>query len=136
MPDARQAYQSRGNGESTIGWKLDPDQRKELVQQFPPKFRNLVADHVTLTGGTVEDSPLPHESEGEIIGRADDGRGVEAMVIRIGGTSDRPDGGTYHITWSLEDGREAKESNKVLREQKWETFELPMPVMLHPARWP
>jgi hypothetical protein len=136
MPSAEKAYESRGSGESTTGWKLDREQRKELVQQFPPRFRNLVADHVTLAGKAADDAPLPQETEGEIVGRADDGRGVEAMVVRIGGTSDRPDGGTYHITWSLEDGREAKESNDVLRDQKWESFDLPMPVTLHPARWP
>ena len=135
-PSARQAAAQAGSGESTIGWKLDRAQRRELVQQFPPKFRNLVADHVTLQSGAAEDAPLPRETEGEIIGRADDGRGVEAMVVRIGGTADRPDGSTYHITWSLEDGREAKESNDVLAEQRWEEFDLPMPVRLDPARWP
>ena len=136
MPDARQAYDSRGSGESTTGWKLDRDQRKELLQQFPPKFRNVVADHVTLASKAADDAPLPQETEGEIVGRADDGRGVEAMVVRIGGSSDRPDGGTYHITWSLEDGREARESNDMLGEQVWVRFDLPVPVTLHPERWP
>ncbi len=90
-----------------------------------------------LGGGIFSrDAPLPEETEGEIIGRAEDGRGVEAMVVAIGGTSDRPDGSTYHITWSLAPGRRAKESNDVLREQPWERFDLPMPIRLHPARWP
>jgi hypothetical protein len=71
-----------------------------------------------------------------MIGRADDGRGVEAMVVRLGGTTDRPDGSTYHITWSLEPGRKAVESNHVLTAQEWEPFELPMPIRLEPARWP
>ena len=37
-----------GSGDSVIGWKLDRDQRRELLQQFPPRFDNVVADHVTL----------------------------------------------------------------------------------------
>ncbi len=41
--------------------------------------------------------------------------GVEAMVVAIDGTTDRPDGSTYHITWSLGDGRRARESNDVLQ---------------------
>ncbi|MDP8993706.1 MAG: hypothetical protein M3N07_01790 [Pseudomonadota bacterium] len=135
-PSAQQASAEAGSGGSTIGWKLDRAQRKELLQQFPPKYPNAVADHVTLKSGASEEAPLPQETHGEIVGRADDGRGVEAMVVSIDGTIDRPDGSTYHITWSLEDGREAKESNDVLREQKWEEFELPMPVRLEPARWP
>ena len=55
-------------------------------------------------------------------------------VVSLGGTTDRPDGSTYHITWSLADGREAKESNDVLRDRGWEPFDLAMPVRLMPAR--
>ena len=135
-PSASEAAAQAGSGDSVVGWKLNPEQRKELLQQFPPRFGNVVADHVTLQAKASEDAPLPQETEGEIVGRADDGRGVEAMVVSIGGTTDRPDGSTYHITWSLEDGREAKESNDVLAEQEWEMFDLPMPVRLEPARWP
>jgi hypothetical protein len=135
-PSALEAAATAGSGDSVIGWKLDREQRKELLQQFPPRFRNVDADHVTLASGASADAPLPEETEGEIVGRTDDGRGVEAMIVAIGGTTERPDGGTYHITWSLEDGREAKESNDVLGEQEWEMFDLPMPVMLRPARFP
>jgi hypothetical protein len=107
-PSAQQAADA-AEGDGTIGWKLDREQRKELLQQFPPRFRRVVADHVTLRSKVAQDAPLPQETEGEIIGRVDDGRGVEAMVVRLGGTTDRPDGSTYHITWSLEPGREAIE---------------------------
>jgi hypothetical protein len=124
-----------GSGEGVIGWKLDSEQRRELLQQFPPKFRNVVADHVTLQAKVPGDAPLPEQADGEIVGCADDG-GVEAMVVRINGTTDRPDGSTFHITWSLEDGRRAKESNDVLAARQWVMFELPMPVRLIPARWP
>ena len=37
--------------------------------------------------------------------------------IELDGTTDRPDGSTYHITWSLGPGREAHESNDVLRDR-------------------
>ena len=135
-PSALEAHRYACRGASVLGWKLDRGQRGELVRQFPPRYRNLVADHVTLKAKSAADAPPPEETEGEIVGRVDDGRGVEAMVVRIGGTTDRPGGSTYHITWSLEDGRKAKESNDVLREQEWEMFDLPMSVKLHPARWP
>ncbi len=134
-PSATQAADKAGSGHSVIGWKLDPEQRKELLQQFRPKFGNVVADHVTLQAKVASDAPLPQETDGEIIGRVDDGSGVEAMVVRIGGTTDRPDGSTYHITWSLEDGRRAKESNDVLAARQWVMFDLPMPVKLKPARF-
>jgi hypothetical protein len=121
--------------ESMIGWKLDPEQRNELLQQFPPSYPNVVADHVTLRRAP-EDAPLPEEAEAEIVGRADDGAGVEAMVVRLNGTTDRPDGSTYHITWSLGEGRRAQESNDVIAALGWASYDLPMPIQLEAARWP
>ncbi|HYE29446.1 MAG TPA: hypothetical protein VEA61_14600 [Allosphingosinicella sp.] len=135
-PTARDAAAAAGQGDGVIGWKLDREQRKELLQQFPPHYRNVDADHVTLQTEAAEDAPLPEETEGEIVGRADDGKGVEALVVAIGGTCDRPDGSVYHITWSLGPGRKAQESNDVLASRQWLAFDLPMPVRLEPARWP
>lgn len=133
---AQQAYAAAGKGGGVIGWKLDREQRKELLRQFPPRYRNVDADHVTLRTGASRDAELPEEIQGEIVGRADDGRGVEAMVVAIGGTSDRPDGSVYHITWSLEPDRKAQESNDVLASRDWTMLDLPMPVRLEPGRWP
>ena len=47
----------------------------------------------------------------------------------------RPDGSTYHITWSLGPGREARESNDVLRDQGWDHLSAPIDVTLEPARF-
>jgi hypothetical protein len=131
-----QAWASGGSGNKVTGWKVDRVQRKELLQQFPARYANVVADHVTLKAKASADAPVPDAVVGEIVGRADDGKGVEAMVVSIDGGTDRPDGGTYHITWSLGDGRSARESNDVIRELGWEKLDLPMPVQLAPARWP
>jgi hypothetical protein len=54
------------------------------------------------------------------------------MVVRIGGTTDRPDGSTYHITWSLRPGRQAKESNDVIARHGWREVHPPVPVTLAP----
>ena len=81
------------------------------------------------------DAALPREAAGLIVGRADDGRGVEAMVVEIGGTSRRPGGGTYHITWSLSPGREARESNDVIAAHGWEPFNPVVPLQLQPQRF-
>jgi hypothetical protein len=136
MVSAQQANASGGIGDSVIGWKLDPVQRGALLQQFPPLYRKVVADHVTLRARAAPGAPLPAEEHGEMIGRADDGKGVEAMVIAIAGHTGRPDGSSYHITWSLAEGRQARESNDVIAEQGWEEFDVSIPVKLVPARWP
>ena len=132
---AELAAEQAGKGGTVIGWKLDRGQRDALLKQFPPKFPNVVADHVTLAVRVARDAEFPSETEGEIVGWIDDNEGVEAMVVSIGGTTHRPDGSTYHITWSLAEGRRAKESNDVIRRLGWRTLERPIPVKLQPARF-
>jgi hypothetical protein len=119
---------------SVIGWLLAEGDRERLLQQFPPRFEKTVAHHVTLKT-EAENGPLPSEVKARIVGRTDDGNGVEAMVVEIDGTTDRPDGSTYHITWSLGDGRRARESNDVLRERGWDKLEQPIPTRLEPGRF-
>ncbi|THD77348.1 MAG: hypothetical protein E7812_15540 [Phenylobacterium sp.] len=115
-----------------VGWALDRDERAALLTRFPPRYREVVADHVTLKFGDRE-ARLPTETSGEIVGEADDGRGVQALVVRIGGTTDRPDGSTYHITWSLEPGRAAKESNDVIARLGWTALAAFVPIRLEPS---
>ncbi|MDB5495087.1 MAG: hypothetical protein JWP86_2424 [Phenylobacterium sp.] len=117
-----------------VGWSLDPDEREALLKRFAPRYPNVVADHVTLKFGDRA-AALPTETAGEIVGEADDGAGVQAMVVRIGGTTERPDGSTYHITWSLAPGRQAKESNDVIARVGWRDLG-PARVTLHPRAYP
>lgn len=118
-----------------LGWKLDPAQREELLLAFPPRYPNPVADHVTLRSDASAEAPPPPPATAEIVGRASDGLGVEAMVVRLDGATGRPDGGTWHITWSLAPGRAAKESNDVIAARGWQAFDLPVAVTLIPACW-
>jgi hypothetical protein len=121
---------------TVTGWKLPQVERDLLLQRFRPHYDNVVADHVTLVVGATPDTPLPREVDNAaVIGRADDGAGVECLVVEIDGSTDRPDGSTYHITWSLGPGRRARESNDLLRDKGWEYIEAPIPVTLEPARF-
>ena len=133
-PSAQQAAAQAGDGPAVIGWKLVRADRRALLRRFPPLYPNVVADHITLARA-AEDAPLPEENQAEVVGRADDGKGVEALAVRLGGTTDRPDGSTYHITWSLSPGREARESNDVLAALGWTALDAPIPIALQPARW-
>jgi hypothetical protein len=119
------------------GWKLDEADRVRLLEQFAPIFPNVIADHVTLKTGTDVHTPLPRDTAGEIVGEIDDRAGVQALVVRIGGTTDRADGSTYHITWSLDRaaGRRPVESNEVIARLGWRALPQPIPVRLHPARF-
>jgi len=119
---------------SVVGWLLARDDREGLLEQFPPKFEKTVAHHVTLKSEAKSD-PIPGEVRAAIVGHTDDEKGVEAMVVSIDGTTDRPDGSTYHITWSLGDGRRARESNDVLKERGWQELDHPIPIRLEPGRF-
>ncbi|MFI4964394.1 MAG: hypothetical protein ACHP9T_03415 [Caulobacterales bacterium] len=113
------------------GWLVDPAARPALLARVPPRYATVVAHHVTQAFGD-RDAATPDAATGEIVGEADDGAGVQALVVAIGGSPARPDGATYHITWSLARGREAKESNAVIAAHGWAPISPPIPVRLLP----
>jgi hypothetical protein len=135
MLTASQAYHQARPGKGVIGWKLDRAERDELLSRFPPAYDKAVADHVTLRAHVDGKAKLPPATVGVIVGRADDGKGVEAMVVQIDGSADRPDGSKYHITWSLAPGRKAVESNDVIKSHGWQAIDPPVPVQLQPGRF-
>lgn len=120
---------------TVTGWKLPRGDRERLLQRFPPRYGNVIADHVTLRTGATPETPLPRKPEAEVVGRADDGRSLECLVVELDGSTDRPDGSTYHITWSLGPARKARESNDVLRDRGWEPLRAPIKIELEPARF-
>lgn len=115
-----------------VGWLLDSRDRTELLVAIPPRYKAIVAHHVTLVYDP-DRQDLPRETTGEIVGVADDGRGVQAVVVRIGGRVARPDGSIFHITWSLGPERRAWESNAVLSAQGWTPLSAPIAVRLEPT---
>lgn len=119
----------------TIGWKLDGTERAALLRRIAPTWPDIVADHVTLHSRKAGRTELPPSTRGSIVGVADDGAGVQALVVRIDGTTERPDGGTYHVTWSIDRarGRTPVESNDVIARRGWTEHE-PIAVTLLPAR--
>jgi hypothetical protein len=121
---------------TVTGWKLSRDEREQLLEHFPPKYENVIADHVTLRPGATPETPLPRKPDrARIVGRADDGKNLECLVVEIDGTIDRPDGSTYHITWSLGPTRRARESNDVLRDHGWQHLSAPVDIDLEPSRF-
>lgn len=122
--------------QSIIGWKLETGERDALLARFLPLFPDVIADHVTFQIGANAATPLPRETGGDIVGQIDDTIGLQALVLKIGGTTDRPGGGTFHITWSLDRarGRRPAESNVMLAQHGWRHLVRPVPVLLLPAR--
>lgn len=118
-----------------VGWIIEPECRERLLALFPPRYENVVAHHVTRHHAVDADTvPPPAIAHARIVGQVDDGAGVEALVVAFDGSTTRPDGGTWHVTWSLAPDRNAIESNHVLAERGWEPCEGGT-IRLAPAVW-
>lgn len=132
---AADAFQQAGAGNRLLGWRLPADERDRLMALHAPRYADIFAHHVTLRFRISARASLPPETRARVVGRADDGRSLEALVVEIGGTTRRPDGSTYHITWSLDRaaGRTPVQSNDVIRNQGFERWAEPVDIRLEPA---
>ena len=100
--------------EMYIAYELDKKSRQRLAVTFPPKYPEFIVHHITYKFSTGKDDKLPAIPKSiRVIGYADDGEGLEALVVEINGKINRPDGKIYHITWSLDrsKGRKPVHSN-------------------------
>lgn len=118
-----------------VGWRLPDTERQRLLTLFPPQFDRVVAHHVTLQFGVTSLVPLPDAHAGVVVAQVVDPTGVQALVMQIGGTTRRPSGGTYHVTWSLAAGRKPVESNQVIDRMEWQKVS-PELVQLVPMFFP
>ena len=106
--------------EGYVAFVLDASSKQKLLEQFPPKYSDVYADHITYQYGVPRPETMPSSEDVQVVGYGS-GEGIEALVVAINGSTKRLDGGTYHITWSLERHRgfRPKDSN-VMLEHGWE----------------
>lgn len=124
------------SGSAYIGWALPEAERERLLHLFPAAYPDVIAHHITLVHGVPLDAPIPTVTAGKIVGVADDGERVQALVVAIVGQTQRPDGKTYHITWSIDRAKGAKpvHSNAVISEHGFSPCP-PIPIRLIPSRF-
>jgi hypothetical protein len=76
--------------------------KKKLYLLYPPKYPEFIGHHITEEFGVPDGTDIPDDPTlVEIVGYIDNGKGVEGFLVEVNGTSDRPTGGKYHITWSI-----------------------------------
>lgn len=111
--------------ESYIAFELDGKSRRTLAQHFIPKYPDFIGNHITYKLSNKKDKIPSMPKSVEVIGYADDGEGLEALVVAINGKTTRPDGKIYHITWSLDrsKGRKPQHSNMLIAEKGYEDIE-------------
>lgn len=96
---------------------LSQETRQALLNRFPPKYATLKADHITHRFGAEDLNDLFHPKTVEITGTVDDGYGLQALVVKVNGQSNKPDGRPYHITWSLDPTKEIPDELKSDKER-------------------
>lgn len=109
--------------EGYIAFELDKKSRRKLMKDYPPKYPDVIANHITHKSRVNKDEKLPKNLKSiEVVGYADDGESIEALVVEVNGKTTRPDGRTYHITWSLDrsKGKTPVHSNQLIMSKGYE----------------
>ena len=109
---------------------IDEASRARILTDFPPRFPEVIAHHITHQ--FPDDSLPPHQSSANIIGYAADHR-LECLVVSVDGKTNRPNGGIYHITLSIdrEQGAKPVHSNHVIQ-TGWITLDAPISIAVQP----
>ena len=90
------------------GYEIEEGSRRKLLALFPPQYPNLLGHHITEKFG-VKDGSVPEQPKQVlVIGYINNGVDVEGFLVDIDGRVDRPSGGKYHITWSIDRIKGAK----------------------------
>lgn len=89
-----------------LSFKLTDAERVRLLDQFPPAYPRVLADHVTIA--LQQPDTLPVADEIALLGMADNGRGGQAFVVSVDGTRQRDDGQPWHLTWSVDPAQGVK----------------------------
>lgn len=103
------------------------ESRLALGVLLPPTYPEWIGHHITHRFPATRSFSVPYGEQTtgdfEVIGYASD-VGIEALVVSVRGRTIRPDGGTYHLTWSLdrELGRKPFHSNAVIKEKGFVCF--------------
>jgi hypothetical protein len=96
----------------------------------PPAFPDRIdCEHITRA---YPDTTAPAPARARIVGVATGAR-VQALVAEVCGTTARPDGRVYHITYSLAEGAAPVESNDLLADPRADVHRIgPIPITTTP----
>ena len=90
------------------GYKLTDKSKRRLEILYPPTYSTFIGDHITKIFGVSKDHPLPEQpNDVKVIGYyCKDG--LEFFTVAVDNAVDRPKGGQYHLTWSIDKSMNVK----------------------------
>lgn len=113
-----------------LAFVLTPESRKEILNNFIPKYKKIDCDHITVVYNITDaNKHLIHDLKDatlEVIGYQF-GPKVDCVAVAVNGSRRRIDGSTYHVTLSLKKGGNPAESNDILRQQGIQEV-IPFPI--------
>lgn len=107
---------------SYFAYELDDQSRNTLMSYFIPKYDDVIGHHITYKFGVSRDEEKPNGSDNiYVVGYTTDNKSIEALIVEVDNSTKRPDGKTFHITWSLDrtKGRKPMHSNDIINEFGW-----------------
>jgi hypothetical protein len=72
------------------------------MEKFPPKYPEAKYDHITVCMGGINAVPPEPAERVEVVGIADDGNGLEALIVKVNDSATRKDGKVWHVTASYD----------------------------------
>jgi len=114
-------------------YTLEPGSRQKLMHLYPPKYPNVMGHHITEKFGVQDGSVPPMPSDVQVVGYIDNGKDVEGFLVEVNGTINRPSGGKYHITWSLDRSKGAKPVHTNAYTDEAVMLKRPIPIDVDPA---
>lgn len=119
------------------GYRLPEKSKNILLGHIMPIHKHIVSHHVTHVYGVEAGALPPYADKVMVTHHAYDDR-VQAVVVEVNGDHTRPNGETYHITVSVNDGAKHVMSNDLLADRtNWAPlitpFELDVEPMFFPA---
>lgn len=83
------------------GYELTSSSRDLLHRLYPPTNPTWLGHHITELFGVSDDEPAPDAPQSVYAVGYINVDGIDGFVVEVDGSSKRPDGKVYHITWSI-----------------------------------
>ena len=108
-------------------YELTEESRERLLRERTLSFPKVITHHITYR--FPDEEPPPPITDFSVIGFSQ-GDAIECWVVSLDGEVNRPSGGFFHITASLdpEQGAKPVDSNGLLESCGWETLTEPIPI--------
>lgn len=113
------------------GWDLSILSVMTIKRSFKTVHPDFIGTHITYMFG--KDSEVPDDADIFIVGQCvtDD---IQCFVVEVDGSTKRPDGKIYHITWSIDKSKGAApvKSNAALASVGYETIPEKIKIRAYP----